>query len=103
MRNRERYGKNWRKRARACKERAGWLCQKCGVKHGTERVSWSGNLWPVYLQAAHVEHDPENLEAALVAVCPWCHWHFYRKPGTRPAWMIERMKHRRLILVAYLV
>jgi len=103
MRNRKRYGKDWKRRSRAAKEAAGWQCEKCKVKHGEKRISYSGNEWPVYLQAAHVEHDPENEFAKLACVCPKCHWHFFRRPGQRPAWMIERMKHRRLIAVAYCI
>lgn len=97
MRNRRNYPKDWKHRARACKERAGWHCEKCGYPHGKLRLSWSGRLWPVYLQAAHVRHDPENIEAELVAVCPACHWRYYRKPGQRPRWMIERLKHQQLL------
>jgi len=104
MRNRKRYGKDWKKRTRACKERAGWQCRECGVKHGTLRVSvWTGREWPVYLQAAHVNHDPENELAELAIVCPKCHWHFYRRPGQPAAWVIERLKHQRLIVIAYCV
>lgn len=103
MRNRKQYPRNWRKLARACKDRAGWCCERCGVKHGTMRLSYAGNLWPVYLQAAHTKHDQGNDTPELVAVCPTCHWRYYRKPGTRPAWMIERIKHQKLIALAYLV
>ena len=102
VRNRQRYPAAWRQLARACKERAGWCCQRCQVAHGTVRVSpWTGRPWPVYLQAAHIRHDPENEAPDLIAVCPTCHWRYYRKPGTRPAWVIEKMKHQRLIQQAY--
>jgi hypothetical protein len=101
MRNRRLYPKHWRKLARAAKERAGWHCEKCGIKHGTERLSYAGNLWPVYLQAAHPKHDQGNEAPELVAVCPRCHWRYYRKPGQRAAWMIERLKHQKLIARAW--
>jgi hypothetical protein len=96
MRNRSRYPE-WRKRSKACKEAAHWHCQKCGIEHGKLRLTWSGRMWPAWLQAAHPNHDPENRESELVAVCAWCHWRYYRKPGTRPCWMIERAKHRHLL------
>lgn len=103
MRNSARYGPTWRKRSRQCRELAGNRCQKCGIIHGTPKVSiWTGRLWPVWLQAAHINHDPENESAELIAVCPACHWRYYRKPGQRAAWIaLERMKHQRLIQQAY--
>lgn len=98
MRNRQRYGKDWPQKSRECKERAGWQCEECYTPHGTLRTSkWTGKAWPVYLQAAHKHHDPHNPDAELVAVCPRCHWHFYRRPGQPAVWMIERIKHRCLL------
>ncbi|HTI15574.1 MAG TPA: hypothetical protein VL461_13580 [Dictyobacter sp.] len=103
MKNRNRYPQNWKELSRQCKERAQWRCQKCGVKHRTIRISkWTGRAWPVYLQAAHTHHDPHNNTPDLVAVCPACHWHYFRKPGTRPSWIIEKIKHNKLIAQAYL-
>jgi hypothetical protein len=103
MRNRKRYPKDWKKRIRALREAVGNKCQKCGVEHGTKRISpWTGNEWPVWLQGCHVNHDPENPDAEIVIACPYCHWHHYRKPGQRAAWFaLERMKHRKLIQEAY--
>lgn len=102
MKGRRRYPRNWPQLARECKERAGWICEHCGVSQFAERVSrWTGNVYTVYLQAAHKHHDPENPTPELVCVCATCHWHHYRKPGTRPAWMIEKIKHQRLIAMAY--
>jgi len=104
MRNRKRYAKNFKRRAREVKEQQGWYCLECGVRHGTVRRSiWTGHEWPVYLQAAHVNHDPENEDAELVACCPRCHWRYYRRPGQPAPWIIERMKHRKLIVIAYCV
>jgi hypothetical protein len=98
MRNAKRYGPDWKKRTREAKEAAGWCCEKCGVKHKTPRWSpWTEREWPVFLQGAHINHDPENPNAELAVVCPSCHWHHYRKPGQRPAWMVEAMKHRALL------
>lgn len=102
MKNKHLYPRTWRAMARECKERAGWKCERCGVSQGIKRLSkWTGRLWPVYLQAAHVNHDPENETPELACVCPSCHWRHYRKPGQRPAWMIEKLKHQKLIALAY--
>jgi hypothetical protein len=99
MKNRHNYPANWRKLARACKERAGWRCQKCGIAHKTLRWSpWTEREWPVYLQAAHVNHDPSNEEPELACVCPACHWRYYRRPGGQHTWLYyERRKHRILL------
>lgn len=102
MRNRKRYPKNWRKLVSARREQVGNRCEHCGIVHGTPRLSpWTGNLWPVWLQGAHVNHDPDNPNPELAIVCPRCHWRFYRKPNQIPAWYIEKLKHRKLIARAY--
>jgi len=104
VRNRRKYPKDWKQLSTACKERAGWCCERCGVAHGTMRTSWwTGREWPVYLQAAHVKHDPHNQSPELVAVCPACHWRYFRRPGQRAVWvMLEKLKHQQLITQAYL-
>jgi hypothetical protein len=102
MRNRRQYPKDWKAMARACKDAADWMCQECGVLQGTKRRSpWTLREWPVYLQAAHKNHDPANESPELIAVCPRCHWRFYRKPGQAATWMIEKIKHQKLIQIAY--
>ncbi len=103
MRNRKKYPRGWSKITREAREQAGNCCQKCGVAHGTKRVSpWTGREWPVWLQCAHINHDPENPNPVLAVVCPRCHWRHYRKPGQRAAWVaLEREKHRRLIAQAW--
>jgi hypothetical protein len=97
MNNRKKYPRNWRKLARACKERAGWQCKECFVQHGTLRISWAGRPYPVYMVAAHKLHDPFNPSPDLVCVCPRGHWRFYRRQGQPAVWVIERMKHRKLL------
>lgn len=96
MRNRRAYPKGWRRLALACKIRAGWKCEKCGVSHGALRRSvWTGRLWPVYLQAAHVCHDQANESPDLVCCCPTCHWRYYRRPGQLLTHgQVEARKHR---------
>jgi len=97
MNNRRKYPKDWQKLARACKESAGYQCKECQIVAGTELVSWSGRLWRVYMVAAHRNHDPFNPSPDLVCVCPRCHWRFYRRDGQPPVWLIERLKHRKLL------
>lgn len=97
MNNRHKYAKNFPQRSRECKEAAGNTCQKCGIVKGTELLSWAGNLWKVYMVAAHPDHDPHNPNARLVCVCPRCHWKHYRCKGHKATWVIERMKHQKLL------
>lgn len=100
MHHRKKYPPNWKQLSRACKDAAGWICERCGVKHGTRRYStWTGREWPVYLQAAHRYHDPHNATPDLVCVCPTCHWKYFRRPGASArSWLYhERRKHRILL------
>jgi len=93
MRNRERYGKDWKAKAAAAKENVGWVCQRCGVAHKTLRYSeYTDREWPVYLQAHHPNFDPGNEDAELVVVCPRCHWRFYRRKGERPPWLVRKYR-----------
>jgi hypothetical protein len=91
MNKRHLYPKNWKKLALACKERANWHCEKCNVKHKSMRLSYSGNLYPVYLAAAHKNHDRSNPNPVLICLCPTCHWK-HRQKGHRPTFIIERLK-----------
>lgn len=81
------YPPDWKQRARACLERAGYRCEVCGVRHRTlafKRVQ--GRLQPYirYLHACHINHDPHNPHAQLKALCPSCHMkHDRRSPQTR--------------------
>ncbi len=92
---RRRYPHNWRRLAWACKERAGWRCERCGVRHGQVRRSKHTNrLYPVWLHAHHVNHDQWNEAPELIALCPSCHFAYRRNP---PAWLIEKLKHQKLL------
>ncbi|HEX3643510.1 MAG TPA: hypothetical protein VHV10_19660 [Ktedonobacteraceae bacterium] len=102
MRDRKRYPKQWHRLATECKDRAGWRCSKCGIRQGQMRWSlWSGKCRPVWLQAAHVNHDPWNESPELACVCASCHWFYYRRPGARPSWLIEKLKHQKLLNASY--
>jgi hypothetical protein len=68
------YPLGWKQRARECLERAGYRCEQCGIPHGTMRVGkHRHNLYFIYLHAAHINHDIENPQAELRALCPACH------------------------------
>ena len=97
MNNRYKYAKNFKQRSQECKEAAGWKCTKCQIERGTELLAWSGRVWKVYMVAAHANHDPYNPMAVLVCVCPRCHWRYYRAKDHKPAWIIERAKHQKLL------
>ena len=68
------YPADWKLRAAACLSRAGYRCEDCGIPHGVLRIGKkSKSPYIVYLHAAHVNHDPENPQAVLKALCPSCH------------------------------
>lgn len=91
----KRYPANWLEMARECKERAEWRCQHCTVEHGTERLSKrTGQPYQVRLAAAHLDHDPENCDPRLAALCPSCHGRYDWTWREREADIkLERMKH----------
>jgi hypothetical protein len=82
-----RYPENWKERSLDCRTLANWTCQHCGklcrrprealdafiARTGYKRalVEQHPRKWTA--QAAHLNHDPENPEAELVALCLPCH------------------------------
>jgi hypothetical protein len=104
MYQREKYPKNWPELSQACKDKAGWKCQYCGVEHRAIRISHkTGVVYPVFLHAAHKYlNDEGNPAPELLCLCPTCH-------GVRDALLrrsaadlrLERMKHIRLIAIRY--
>jgi hypothetical protein len=97
---RKKYPKNWEQQARQCKEQAGWRCASCKVKHGAQRISKrTGVVYPVYLHAAHVNHDPANPTPDLLCLCPTCHGTYdYRYRMREHQIALERMKHQKLLV-----
>lgn len=100
MYKRKRYPRHWPAMAQACKDLAGWQCQRCQVPQGRRRKSRrSGNWYRVHLHAAHVDHDPENPAPRLACLCERCHgrydwaWRVYHLAHAE----IERQKHRMLL------
>jgi hypothetical protein len=74
------YPTDWKRRAQACVERAGYHCEDCCIAHGVLRMGKrSKSAYVVYLHAAHVNHDPHNPQAELRALCPSCHLKYDRR------------------------
>src|SRR5207248_2499050 len=98
---RKQYPDNWDDLSWQCKERAGWKCEFCHVRHGRKRKSKrTGKRYPVYLHAAHAHHDLGNPTPVLLCLCPTCHGKYdYRYRMSQQQVSLERMKHR-LLLVA---
>lgn len=96
---RKQYPKNWETLARACKERAGWKCQHCHIRHGAKRTSRrTGERYRVYLHAAHRDHDIGNLNPPLLCLCPTCHGKYdYRHRMREQRIALEQMKHQALL------
>lgn len=75
----ERYPENWLELAQECKDKAGWKCEECGIEHDTVLLGKKrGNIYKVKLTAAHLDHDPENPNPRLKALCQSCHLKYDR-------------------------
>lgn len=75
-----RYPRNWRSIALAHKERVGWMCEQCGVKHGERRTSSRGKPYSVVITVAHLDrYDTLNPDARLIALCQVCHLAYDRE------------------------
>ena len=93
------YPDNWDELAWACKERARWRCEFCGIEQGTTVVSKrTGLVYPVYLAAVHLDHDPWNPTPRLAALCPSCHGRYDYSWRERERWIaLEEFRHRLLV------
>lgn len=58
--------------ARAVKDASSWKCEACDAPHGPS---------PHVLTVDHLNHDPENEDAVLIALCQRCH---LARQGMRP-------------------
>ena len=96
MKHRWLYPPHWEELALACKQRAGWKCEHCGVLHGTTAVSKrTGVVYVIYLAAAHLDHDPWNFFPRLVALCPSCHGRYDWSHEERLRWLaLEVVRHQ---------
>lgn len=69
------YPANWDAIAKACKEKAGWKCEFCGIAHGETTTSVKGKTYKVVLTAAHIGENRHNKMdcSNLKALCQSCH------------------------------
>ncbi len=96
------YPVNWSELAFACKERAGWRCERCGVAQGTAAISRAGQPYTIYLAAAHLDHDPWNPNPRLMAMCPSCHGRYDWEDYERKQWLeLEILRHRLWVQAYY--
>ncbi len=65
------YPPDWKEIAHQVKEKAGWRCQMCGKKCREPGAPFDTHRNT--LTVAHLDHDPENPEARLLAMCAPCH------------------------------
>lgn len=71
---RDRYPDNWDQLALACKDHAGWQCEHCQGKDGDTRIGVTyGRPYTIVISACHPNHDPENPDPVLLALCQACH------------------------------
>ncbi len=96
---RKQYPKNWEALARQCKERAGWKCEQCHIRHGAIRTSRrTGAVYTVFLHAAHKHHDIGNPNPILLCLCPTCHGRYdYQYRMLQKRRNHERLKHKLLL------
>ena len=100
MYRQDRYPRNWRELAIACKDRANWQCQVCGVTQKTERISQrTGVVYAVFLHAAHTTlHDTTNQQPELQALCPTCHGRLdWQLRKSEAEGTLEKHKHQFLL------
>lgn len=69
------YPSNWKSIAKACKDKANWKCEQCGIAHGELRIGVNDRLYKVVLTAAHVGENKHNKMdcSNLKALCQRCH------------------------------
>ena len=92
------YPANWEELALACKQRASWHCEHCGVAHRTPAISRKGRSYIIYLAACHLDHDPWNSDPRLASLCPSCHARYDWLDFQRKEWLsLEAYRHQMLV------
>jgi hypothetical protein len=71
-RHRERYPNNWEELSVSYRASVYWRCEQCGIYHREWRVG-KNRVYQENIQAAHLDHDPENPNPRLMAMCQPCH------------------------------
>ena len=76
------YPANWQQIADACKQQAGWRCERCG--HADDRAS--GHVLTVH----HLDGDKSNCrDWNLAALCQRCHLSIQGRVRMERVWMLE--------------
>jgi len=100
MRNKERYSENWNDVIRPdILKRDRYVCTKCKVRHRKSYVfestggrfeindseikewkKYGDRAYKIFLQVAHLDHDPNNNDYSnLAAMCVKCHLNYDRE------------------------
>jgi len=77
------YHPNFFRRGPLCIKRARHTCQHCGKKRGGQYTAQTGHMDTVVIQAAHVNHNPWNGRAVLIALCKQCHMRYDAESHTK--------------------
>ena len=88
------YHPSFFKRGPYCIKRAKHTCQHCGKKRGDEYIADTGRADKVVIQAAHLDHDPENPRARLMALCKQCHMRYDGPMHSRKGLQTKKRKTR---------
>ena|SRR6266702_3440507 len=87
MKNGKKYHKNFKAQALHCKMEAHWTCQECGLYVGSTGIevvnTKTGVCWVMKIDAAHMDHDPENPFPRIKAMCHLCHMAYDNAPEQR--------------------
>lgn len=104
MRDKHLYPPNWTELALQCKEHAHWTCEGCNTpipREGVEMITRKGKKWRMYLCACHVNHDIENPQPELKALCLICHLQYdYDAKQIERRIQAEQKRHALLIAKA---
>lgn len=75
----ELYPPDWKAMAERRKEAANWTCEECGAARGEERPNRRGEMKPVVITTAHLDHNPWARHARLAVLCSQCHLRYDAK------------------------
>jgi hypothetical protein len=97
---RKTYPKDWKQQSRQCRDDAGRRCLFCHVVERTELLSKrTKKPYPVWLHAAHRDHDYDNPKPVLLCLCPTCHGRYdYHYRLRQHQINLERLKHRKILV-----
>ena len=83
------YPPRWHAIANTLKEAKSYTCQRCGAKRGEERLNRHGQLVPVQIGVAHLDHNPWDPQARLAVLCRQCHIRYDASQARRKRRMMQ--------------